>query len=63
MVKKLIVLFFIGYAFSIICPSGYLEHHGATECIPENFYYNSSIQQAAYFFENVITRFIVMIGF
>jgi len=53
MVKKLIVLFFIGYAFSITCPPGYSEHHGANECIPENFYYNSSIQQAAYFFLEV----------
>ena len=53
MVKRLIVLFFIGYVFSITCPLGYLEFHGATDCIPENFYYNSSSQQAAYFFLEV----------
>jgi len=53
MVKKLILLFLVGYAFSVTCPPGYLEHHGDIDCIPENFYYNSSIQQAAYFFLEV----------
>ena len=53
MVKKLIVLFFIGYVFSVTCPSGYLEHHGAIDCIPENFYYSSSTQLGGYFFLEV----------
>ena len=38
------------------CGSGYVESTNSSQesCIPELFYYNSSTQQAAYFFENVI---------
>ncbi len=38
------------------CDFGYVESINSSQesCVPELFYYNSSTQQAAYFFENVI---------
>ena len=54
MLKKLIyILIFITFIYS--CPEGYVNSSNTSqeECIPELFFYNSSTQQAAYFFSNV----------
>ncbi len=53
MVKNLFILILLEHVGSMTCPIGYLDHHGASECIPEDFYYSSSTQQAAYFILDV----------
>jgi len=49
----LYIITFINIIFS--CPEGYTESSNSSQedCIPELFNYNSSTQQAAYFFNNV----------
>ena len=47
----------LGYSnFQNNCDTGYVESANSSQesCVPELFYYNSSTQQAAYFFESVI---------
>ena len=54
MFKKVInIIILISIIYS--CPEGYVSSSNTSneECIPEQFYYNSSTQQAAYFFSNV----------
>ena len=49
----LYIIIFINIIFP--CPEGYIESSNSSpeDCIPEQFNYNSSTQQAAYFFNNV----------
>ena len=54
MIKSLLyTMIFINIIFA--CPEGYIESSNSSQedCIPEQFNYNSSTQQAAYFFNNV----------
>ena len=57
---NIIGFFMFSFVYSNIelnsCDFGYIESNNSSQesCVPELFYYNSSTQQAAYFFENVI---------
>jgi hypothetical protein len=57
---KIIGIFMITLIYSNVkgntCDFGYIESTNSSQdnCVPELFYYHSSTQQAAYFFENVI---------
>ena len=55
MIKYFNILFFVATIYAIDCSDlvGYVENNTNDYCIPENFYFNSSMLQAAYFFLDV----------
>ena len=52
---KIVIYILILFSFAISCPDGYVDSSNTSQedCVPELFYYNSSTQQAAYFFNQV----------
>ena len=51
--KYIIILLTFGLLYSIDCPDGYTYNNQSQLCTPDQFLFNSSIQQAAWFFVEV----------
>ena len=53
MIKYAHILLFLVVGYAIDCPESFVLTQNSQDCIPENFYFETSMQQAAYFFLSV----------
>ena len=53
MLKYINILLLLGIGYGVDCAAPYIINHTGEYCIPQNFYYQSSTLQAAYFFLSV----------
>ena len=53
MIRYIIILLTFGLLYSVDCPDGYTLNNSSQLCTPDQFLFNTSTQQAAWFFMEV----------